>query len=257
MLKLAGEGIYREVVESLAYDPDIAATGDLEAATATIVPTSRPAIAGAQYSAALTLAKPADARIIVKRVAARLSVNIVSLGTATHLYCSVRVDVDDAAHELFNEDWTTTGTKLNAVDTHSGNKAAIFSLLADGGPHTLYFLFWANAASQAQIDVASGWEGVGSSSVDGLNYCIEITHTGFISISDKTAVQGSGTVNQCLFTDVNAVGRRFRGVTTTQELSMGDNTALVGVKAILSVFGTVATDLNYLDYLNVVLRSEK
>jgi len=257
MLKLAGEGIYREVIESLAYDPDLAATGDLEAATATIVPTSRPAIAGAQYSAALTLAKPADARIVVKRVAARFSVNIASMGTATHLYCSVRVDVDDAAHELFNEDWTTSGTKLDAVDTHAGNKSAIFSLLSDGGPHTFYFLFWANAASQVQIDAVSGWEGVGSCDTGMGSHCIEIMHAGFISISDKVAVQGSGTVNQCVFNDVNAVGRRFRGVTTTQELSMGDNTGLIGVKAILSIFGTVATDLNYLDYLNVVLRGEK
>lgn len=257
MLKMAGEGIYREVIESLTYDPDLMATGDLEAGTATIVPTSRPAIGSAQYSAALTLVKPSDARIVVKRIAARLSVNIVSLGTATHLYCSVRVDVDDASHELFSEDWTTTGAKLDAADVHSGNKAAIFSLLSDGGLHIFYFLFWANAASQAQIDLVSGWEGVGSCDTGGGSHCIEVLHAGLISISDKAVVQGSGSVSQCVFTDANSIGRRFRGVTTTQELSMGDNTALVGVKAILSVFGTVATDLNYVDYLSVVLRSEK
>ena len=38
---------------------------------------------------------------------------------------------------------------------------------------------------------------------------------------------------------------------------MGDNTSLVGNKAIIAVFGTVATDIDYLDYLNIVLRSEK
>jgi len=257
MLKLAGEGIYREVIESLSYDPDLMATGDLEAGTATIVPTSRPAIGSAQYSAALTLARPSDARIAVKRICARLSVNIVTMGTATHLYCSVRVDADDSAHELFSDDWTSSGAKLDAVDTHAGNKATIFSLLSDGGPHTVYFLFWANAAGQAQIDAVSGWEGVGSCDTGGGSQCIEITHTGFLSIADKAATQGSGTMNQCVFTDANAIGRRFRGVTTTQELSMGDNTGLVGVKAIVSVFGTVTTDLNYLDYLSIVLRSEK
>jgi hypothetical protein len=260
MLKMAGEsasGGCREVIESLTFDPDLMATGDLEPGTATIAPTSRPAIGSAQYSASLTLAKPLDARIAVKRIVARLSVNIASLGTATHLYCSVRVDVDDASHELFSEDWTSTGLKLDAVDVHSGNKAPILGLLSDGGAHTLYFLFWANAAGQAQVDAVSAWEGVGSCDTGGASYCIEVAHSGLISISDKIAVLGSGTVNQCAFADSNTIGRRFRGVTTTQELSMADNTGLVGAKAILSVFGTVATDLNYLDYLSVVLRSEK
>ncbi len=257
MLKLAGEGIYREVIESLTFDPDLMPSGDLEAGTATIVLVSRPATSSAQYSATLTLAKPSDARIVVKRIAARLNVNIVSLGTATHLYCSVRVDADDSSHELFNEDWTVTGSKLDAVDTHSGNKAAIFGLLADGNPHTFYFLFWANAASQAQIDAVSFWEGVGSCDTGGGGYCIEITHSGFFSISDKVAVLGSGTVNQCVFADSNTIGRRIRAVTTTTEFSMGDNTALVGAKAIMSVFGTVATDINYLDFLSVILRSER
>lgn len=257
MLKLAGEGTYHEVIESLTYDPDLVVTGDLEAGTATIVPTARPAIASAQYSASLTLAKPSDARIVVKRIAARLNVNIVSMGTATHLYCSVRVDVDDSAHELFNEDWTTTGSKLDTVDTHSGNKATIFNLLTDGNPHTFYFLFWANVASQVQIDVVQGWGGVGSCDTGSGSYCLEIAHAGLVSLSDKVALQGSGTVNQCIFADSANIGRRLRVVTTTAELSMGDNTCLVGAKLILSVFGTVTTDLNYLDFLSVVLRSEK
>jgi hypothetical protein len=257
MLKLAGEGMYREVVESLIFDGELAATGDLEPGTAVIVPTARPAIGSAQYGASLTLARPSDARIAVRRIAARLSVNIVSLGTATHLYCSVRVDVDDVSHELFAGDWTSTGAKLDAVDTHSGNKAPIFNLLADGGAHSFYFLFWANVANQVQIDAVSGWEGVGSCDTSGGSFCIEVMHSGLVSVSDKTAVLGSGTVSQCVFADANTIGRRFRAVTTTQELSMGDNTALVGLKVVLSVFGTVATDLNYLDYLSVVLRSER
>jgi hypothetical protein len=65
------------------------------------------------------------------------------------------------------------------------------------------------------------------------------------------------TPQQCIFADSVATGRRIRTPTTTTELSTGDNTCLVGVKAILSVIGTVTTDLNYLDYLSVVLRSER
>lgn len=257
MLKLSEESTYREVIEDITYDPELAGTNDLETGTATIVPTARPALGSAQYYATLTLTKPSDARIVVKRIAARLNVNIVSKGTATHIYLSVRADVDDVSHELFSEDWTTTGSKLDAVDTHAGNKAAMLNLLADGLPHTFYFLFWADAASQAQIDTVQFWEAVGSCDINSLSSCLEISHTGFMSISDRIAVTGTGTVSQTIFDGTTTVGRRIRGITTTQELSMGDNTCLVGGKAILSVFGTVSTDINYLDYLNVVLRSEK
>ncbi|MFC1904358.1 hypothetical protein ACFLXT_01120 [Chloroflexota bacterium] len=120
-LKLAGEetGI-QEKVESILYQPGLVDSGDLESGTHTIVPTSRPAIGSAQYSASLTLSKPADARLVVRRIAARLKVNIAGLGTATTVNCAVRVDVDDADHELFNLSWTSVGAKLAAVDTHSG-----------------------------------------------------------------------------------------------------------------------------------------
>lgn len=160
-LKLAGEtdNYTQEKIETVAYDPYVPDTGDLEAGTHTIVPTSRPAIGNAQYSKALTLPKPSDARLVVLQIAARLSLNIAGLGIATHVYCSVRVDVDDADHELFSEDWTTTGAKLDGVNKTSG---ALFDLLKDGAAHTFYFLFWADVASQATIDVVQLWEGVGT-----------------------------------------------------------------------------------------------
>ncbi len=258
MLKLAGEGIYREVIESLTYDPDLMTTGDKEAGTATIVPTSRPAIGSAQYSHSLTLAKPSDTRIAVVRIAARLNINIVSLGTATTLYLSVRVDADATANEIFNTSWTTTGNKLDAVDTTASALATVFNLLKDGAAHTFYFLFWANVASQVTINLVQLWEGVGSCDTGGGSSCLEVTHTGLVSIADKIAVLGSGTPSQCIFNDLAATpGSRIRAPTTTTELSSADNTALVGTKVILTAYGTVVTDLNYLDYINVVLRSEK
>ncbi|MFH0847582.1 MAG: hypothetical protein V1894_05990 [Chloroflexota bacterium] len=256
MLKLAGEGIYKERIESLLYNPGLKTTGDLEAGTHTIVPTSRPAIGGAQYSTQLTLPAPSDARFTVKRIACRLAVNITNLGTATHVLLSVRVDVDDSDHELFSEDWTSTGTKLTAVDTHATNKTTIFNLLKNGGAHTFYFLFWADAASQAQLDQVQLWEGVGSSDTGGGSSCLELAHTGWLAISDYVGRQGTGTVSQCIFSSQNAFGQRLRTVSTATELAMGDNTALCFDKLILSVFGTVTTDLNYLDTFRAILRSE-
>ncbi len=257
MLKLAGEGIYRERIETILYNPGLKTTNDLESGTHTIVPTARPAIGSAQYQAQLTLPKPDDARMLVKRIAARLSVNIAGMGTATHVSLSVRVDADDSDHELFSEDWTSAGAKLAAIDTHLGNKATIFNLLKDGAAHTFYFLFWADAASQARVDAVQLWEGVGSSDIAGGSTCLEISHAGWLSVADGIGKQGTGTANQCIFGSAVAIGQRFRTITTATELAMADNTALSYDKVILSVFGTVATDLNYLDLIRAVLRSEQ
>ena len=182
-----------EKIELIAYSPNLPTTGDLEAGTHTIVPIARPAIGAAQYSHSLTLSKPSDARLVVKRMAARLNVNIAGLGTATHVYCSVRVDVDDANHELFNEDWTSTGNKLAAVDTHSVSKPTIFDLLKNGAAHTFYFLFWADQASQATIDVVQLWEGVGTC-ITGATDCMQINHSGLILVQMGAGISGSGTV---------------------------------------------------------------
>ena len=64
-------------------------------------------------------------------------------------------------------------------------------------------------------------------------------------------------MNQCIFGGAVAIGQRLRTITTSTELAMADNTALSYEKVTLSVFGTVATDLNYLDVIRVILRSEQ
>ena len=172
-----------EKIESITYSPGLQDSGDLEAGTHTIVPTARPAIGAAQYSSSKTLVAPTDSRLVVRKIAARLNVNIAGLGTATHVYCSVRVDVDDADHELFNEDWTSIGNKLDAVDTHATGKAVIFDLLKDGAAHTFYFLFWADVASQATIDLVQLWEAVGTHYNGASASAIKIIHTGFLHIA--------------------------------------------------------------------------
>ena len=154
-------GLKARTYERISYSPGCGDSGDLEAGTHTIVPTARPAITAAQYSKALTLPAPADARFVIKGLASRLNVNIPGLGTATTVNCAVRVDVDDAAHELFNVSWTSTGSKLAVTDLTSGT---LFDLLKDGTSHTFYFLFWADVANQATIDVVQLWEAVGFTS---------------------------------------------------------------------------------------------
>ena len=238
-----------EKIETLTYTPGVPNSGDLEAGTHTIVPTSRPAIASAQYSHSLTLSKPDDARLVVKRIASRLNVNIAGLGTATHVYCSVRVDVDDTDHELFNEDWTSIGDKLDAVDTHDTNKAVIFNLLKDGAAHTFYFLFWADVASQATIDLVQLWEAVGSCNISPYSLgCLILDFVGLISFMTFPIRIGTGTVQFRLNTKL------FPGCcysTTGSVLNFLCN------RHPLCIYGSVATDLNYLHLIEVNIRSEQ
>ena len=249
----------QEKTETISYSPGLQNTGDLETGTHTIVPTTRPAIGSAQYSKSLTLPKPGDARLAVKRIAARLSVNIAGLGTATHVYLSVRVDVDDADHELFNEDWTSAGAKLDAVDTHSANKAAVFNLLKDGAAHTFYFLFWADVASQATIDVVQLWEAVGScATASSVDECLSLVHTGLVTPEAQIIVAGSGTPNLqlCLGATFSMAGRA-KAVTGAYYQLLVDGAIIAPGGICFNMYGTVATDLNYIHDCYFALRSEQ
>lgn len=249
--KYHSDTLVKERIESIVYTPAVQNSGDLEAGTHTIVPTARPAIASAQYNLALTLSKPGDARLVVTRIAARLSVNIAGLGTATHVYCSVRVDVDDADHELFFEDWTTTGAKLDVVDAHSANKATIFNLLKDGGAHTFYFLFWADVASQATIDVVQLWEGVGHCGTPDYAYvALSMNLKGFASLYLYVYIVGSGSAGARL-TNENMFGTLAR---TTGELELP---CVLLNNHSFTIGGTVATDLYYLHGIHINFRSEQ
>jgi len=258
MLKLAGEtDIGLEKIEYIQYNPTELTTGDLEAGTHTIVPTTRPAIASAQYSEALTLPKPDDARVEILRIAARLSVNIAGLGTAAHVYLSVRVDVDDADHELFSEDWTSTGAKLDAVDTHSGAKSTLFDLLKDGQAHTFYFLFWADVANQATIDAVQLWESVGTCATSNTS-CLRVKHTGFAGVTAYIKRTGSGTpVYDAL------VNGAWSGLNVCLELSGHDaypktmTPFLVPDYLYIFMKGSVGTDLNHPYRNSFMLRSER
>lgn len=252
MLKLAGEfeGGGREEITKVLYQPECQDTGNLEGGTHTIVPTSRPAIGNAQYSQSLTLPKPDDGRLVIKRIAARLNVNIAGLGTATTVYCAVRIDVDDVAHELFNESWDGTGSKLAVANLTSGT---LYDLLSDGSAHTFYFLFWADVASQATVDVVQLWEGVGACSTNWTGYCLELTHTGLMSMSGYQMRKGTGSLSLDLFqggAGVNSLLYR----STENELRI-PLAILYGINK-FRLNASVGTDLIYIHQMAFYLRRE-
>lgn len=243
----------KEKLELISYQPGLQDTGDLEAATKTITATAEASgLANADYSASLTLSKPADARLVVKKICARLQVTIDTIPSGdTNLYCRVYVDAQATANRLFDLSWNSTGAKLSAVDTHLANLSTIFDLLKNGSSHTFYFFFWkAGTGTGIIISCVQLWEGVGTCIPGAGTLVMLLTHTGGLSgfmIANKS---GTGTVNSRV-TFGNTVYYVYSGAT---EFAIPNT---FGIDFGFCVNGTVATDLNYVGLVLLNLRSEQ
>ena len=241
----------KEKIETISYSPNRQNTGDLEAGTKTITATSMPGTA--DYSKALTIASPSDARLVVKRIAARLRVTRDS-GASTNLYCTVTVDsADGSANKLFDA-VDVQAANLQAVDTHSGNLATIFDLLKDGASHTFYFFFWVDAGDSV-ISLVQLWEGVGSFSTAGYSkVCMTLNHKGLVSGAVNLGREGSGTPN-----GIWGMGNPAFLGDARYRLGSGDSEMplFLAFNDTLQIGGSVATDLNYLRRISLTLRSEQ
>jgi len=242
MLKLAGEtdsGV-REKIETITYSPGVEDTGDLEAATKTITATSKPGTA--DYSKALTLEKPSDVRLIIKRIGARLEVTRDS-GTSNNLYCTVSVDsADGSANVLFNA-VDVQAANLQATNVNSGT---IFDLLSDGQEHTFYFFFWVDSGDSV-ISKVELWEGVGKGGSTSWQDALGIVHDGFLSFAFHDGKVGTGNVyNYCNWWGCSA---------SCAEKTV--HTWLIPDDFALYIGGSVATDLVYFNTLKCILRSEQ
>lgn len=250
----------------ITYSPDCQDTGDLEAGTKTITATSEASgVGNADYNAALTLIASPDARLEVLRRAFRLLVTIDSFDTATILYCAVYVDVQDAAHRVFNVNWNSTGAKINAdVDLTSGT---IFDLIGDGLAHTFYFFFWVNQANNAVISVVQFQEGVGATHVSGIGHgdSLKVTHAGFVQWVTRFMRKGTGnfSVNYQLPSGTLTLGEMVfsSAIASDHHIQLRPEMSIPHlVKTDLGIRlrdATVVTDLIYLESSTVALRSEQ
>jgi len=181
--------------ETLIYQPGLQDSGDLENDIRTITNTlEATGLVNADYQVSLTIPKPEDVRLLIKRICARLEVTIDAIPAVnTALYCRVYVDVQNTDHRLFDLNWTSAGNKLTAVDTCSGERIDIFDLLRDGTAHTFYFFFWRTGAGDGiSISTVRLWEGIGSHIVGAGTPCLGIVHTGFLSGFIACGNVGSG-----------------------------------------------------------------
>lgn len=249
------------ILEALSFSMAAQNTGDLEAATKTITATSKQAVA--DYSAALTIAQPSDARIAIRCIGTRLSVVIDSI-TAGTLYGRVYVDNpagDDAAKLLLDLSWTTTGTKLDGVNTNAlidgwaASKAAIFTLLNDGTAHTFYFFFWVDAGN-AVLSLVQLWEGVGWYGITG-RLGLTVTHRGLATLGAAltgTAI-GSGAANSAF----TRKPETYSNISSDYDSSSSNipylGTLLMAGRHHFRVSSSVATDLTYFGNFFILLRT--
>ncbi len=251
----------KEKIEFLSYTPGVEDTGDLEAGTKTITATSEASgVGNADYSSAKTLAAPADARLVAKRIAARLSFTIDSFDTATILYCRVYVDAQDADHLLFDTSHNAASNKLAAEDTLTGTKEVIFDLLKDGAAHTFYFFFWVNQANNAVISVVQLWEGVGKAGTNAWDLskiALELNFDGVFQISWAWSKVGTGAIDGGIYLEgtTNWQSHQLRGAYNSSEAA--NPQLLVKGATFFHIFSSVATDLTYLSSIILVLRSER
>lgn len=249
----------QEKIELILYNPSYPTTGDLEAGTKAIAATSEASgIGNADYSAALTLPSPSDARLVVLRIVSRLSVNIDSFDVATTLYCRVYVDAQDADHRLFDLSWSSTGENLAAVDETTGT---IFDLLSDGSSHTLYFFFWIDQANAAVISAVSLQLQVGTSSTSFVKV-MAIIHSGLITLSFRLDRRGTGSMQgRFLEKDSgnwNTGANLIISGTGSQVYNPTPAPAILVKKGIdVYLYGTVATDGAGVTMIFVTLRSEQ
>lgn len=254
-IRLAGGGEVREVLEQLNYSPGTKDTGDLEATTKTITATAEATgLGNADYSAALTLPAPADARLVVKRIAARLGVTIDSMTAAT-LYCRVYVDAQAADNRLFDLSWSATGAKLATANTYSGSLATIFNLLKNGGAHTFYFYFWVNTGN-AVLSECRLYEGVGSDGADSWGGdCLQLLHRGFASIRVVYDRAGTGNLSGWMKNTGDEYNASYAAPSTSILQFILENSLVHDPT--FAVTSAVATDLVSLTRSNFIIRKEE
>lgn len=246
-------------IELIAYSPGKQDTGDLESGTNTITATSEASgLGNADYNAALTLASPDDARMVVDRICAKLDVVIDSFNAGcSQMTCRVYVDAQDADHRIFDAVWNSTGTKLQAVDIYSGFKPVVLALLKDGAAHTFYFYFFVDTGngvlSQVQL-----WEGVGTCAQNGQDV-ITLSHTGWLCIAGSVNKQGTGSaylLGGLVSGDQNKA-RLFTSQGLLGNAAYPNPQFLIAGTCYFLMLGTVASDLNYLDHLYLTLKREQ
>lgn len=232
-------------VEAIAYAPGLQDSGDLEAATKSITATSEPGVA--DYSASLTITAPTSSKLAVNRICARLQVTIDSFGGGgtTLNYRIKRAGTSIGTGTLSTG--ASTGAKYIAYDITSGTLT---------GAATYEVFLWVDAGN-CVVSVAEVWAAIGSCNASSQQLALTLTHSGLMTPSANLRRVGSGTPELYIYSsDATLLTSPFRQKSISGHLAQLDAMAAIVVSnSIVSVMGSVATDLNYVNNLGANLLS--
>ncbi len=243
-LKLSGDEVSLEKLESLLYAPGLQDSGDLETATRTVTATSKPGVA--DYTVSLTTPAPSDARIAVKRLALRLQVVIDSLNAgATALSYSVEVN----GTERLTGSWSSSGAQNIGVDLQVGSQTNL------GAANELKVYLWVDSGN-AVVSLCQLWQAVGHCGSSGSSSVaqLQVTHRGLAMLQTfYPVVVGSGAGTMRFTMEPN----RTINSATELDISAGGCLVLMSGTHNFGVDSTVATDLTYFRYFHIVLMSRQ
>jgi hypothetical protein len=250
-------GDNRETYESISYAPGIKDTGDLEPGTKTIIRTAEAnGTNNADYSAPVTIIVPADPRLVINRIATRISVTIDGDDGTHDLRCRVYVEAQDSDHLLFDLSFTTTGNQLSTQGMLAGTKETIFNLLKDGNGHTLYFFCWTPGGHNPSISLMELWAGVGYGGTSYSIPCLTLNFTGLFSLYWWVNRIGTGNIDSRLSSNSGATLNGFIASVSAGTSNTGMLPCGILINPAISTRCATATDLSYVDNVRFIMRSE-
>jgi hypothetical protein len=237
----------QEIIETIAYNPGLQDSGDLEAGTKTITATSKPSTP--DYTVNLTTPNVSDARLIVRKLCQRLNIFINSFSGATKLNYSVEVNgVEHVSGEF-------TGTGINNPVSWNLVEGQ-FNL---GIANTIEVFLWVDAGS-AVINTCQLWQSVGSNSAydwQSTGNVLVMKQPGFISAGCTLRILGTGSPTFAMYpmeSDAQLSGHRLVSRSGDYSRIAPDSLSLVRELNVRTQ-STVTTDIAYVTELLFILRS--
>ena len=226
----------QEKIDTIIYIPSIQDSANLVIDTDVITSTSKAETA--DYSTDLTTPTPSDSRLKVRRLCQRLNIHIDSFDgepAATKLCYSIEVNgIERASGEFTAADadnpiaWDLTDEQFNFETAN-----------------TIDVFLWVDRGS-AEISVAQLWQGVGTCTTGWSSFPLEINHKGLAQISAHFTRVGSGTAGVHLL-PLGASASMSEAI----QSDISSKLSIFSGNAILRLRGTITTDLNYLNVINI------
>lgn len=241
-----------EFIQRIGYRPQLQDSGDLEAATKSITATAEPG--AADYTSALTIAAPSDARLVVSNLGVRLAVTIDSFGGGGTIlnYRISRGGTSVATGTVSTG--ASTGAKVVVGNVSSGT-------LTGAATYTIFF--WVDAGS-CVISVVQLYVAVGATGATG-GYgttCLTLSHIGSVQIVGDPSCQGGGTMTLNLQDNSASQGQNIvyqsnqNANPNLREQTRRTWTLASGTLLIRVANATQATDLAYIDDIGLTLRTQ-